>query len=336
MYANNSISARTVVVNFTLATITLMTAFIIFTKKNRFISISANFTGVIFLVYGCYLTIRIFITLRLPYIHTYSDQKTFFIIAFIVPTIISTLWTFGFIIMLNQHLNIENIIEKEKMQMVFNTSPDISNLNGQPTKMLFMIRDITERKLAEQKIQQLVLQLEQERNTAQLNLITDSLTGLLNRRYFDESLKTEFYRLKRSGDILSLIMLDVDYFKRYNDNYGHLAGDDCLRQIGTILKTIVARVPDIVARYGGEEFVVILPKTDENGAKTIAERIRKAVEALAIPHATSEIGKYVTVSIGVVTVNMSAYDSPEQIVTLADEAMYGAKKGGRNRIEVRI
>ena len=169
---------------------------------------------------------------------------------------------------------------------------------------------------------------------AQLNSVTDSLTGLANRRYFDDALETEFYRLKRSGSNLSLIMLDVDHFKKFNDSYGHLARDDCLRLIGTTLKTIVLRMPDIVARYGGEEFVVILPETDNNGAKVLAERIRKAIEALAIPHSTYELAKNVTVSLGVVTVYPNRLESPEQVVALADEALYCAKKGGRNRIEV--
>jgi len=210
----------------------------------------------------------------------------------------------------------------------------ILNSNGQPTKMVFIVRDITERKLAEQQIQELFQQLEIEKNTAHFNSITDSLTRLANRRYFDEALKTEFYRLKRTGSTLSLIMLDVDHFKKFNDTYGHLAGDDCLRQIGTTLKRIVGRVPDIVARYGGEEFVVILPETENVGAETLAERIRNAVEALAIAHSASDISNYVTVSLGVVTADTSRLASPERIVALADEALYSAKKSGRNQLVV--
>jgi len=212
----------------------------------------------------------------------------------------------------------------------------IHSANGQPTKMVFIVRDITERKLAEQQIQKLLQQLEIEKNTAQFNSITDCLTGLANRRYFDEALRTEFYRLKHPGATLSLIMLDVDYFKKFNDNYGHLAGDDCLRQIGTMLKTIIGGIPYIAARYGGEEFIAILPETETKGAKALAERIRKAVEELAIPHSASHIAEYVTVSIGVVTVYPTKLSSPEQVVAMADEAMYCAKEGGRNRIEVAV
>ena len=169
-------------------------------------------------------------------------------------------------------------------------------------------------------------QLEIEKNTAQFNSITDSLTGLSNRRYFDEALRTEFYRLNHSGATLSLIMLDVDYFKKFNDSYGHLAGDDCLSQIGTTLKSIVEGTPYTAARYGGEEFIVILPETETKEAQALAERIRKAVEALSIPHSESHIAEYVTVSLGVVTVYPTELASTEQVVAMADKAMYCAKE----------
>jgi diguanylate cyclase (GGDEF)-like protein len=199
--------------------------------------------------------------------------------------------------------------------------------------MVFIIRDITERKQAEQQIQQLVEQLEIEKKTAEFNAITDSLTELANRRYFDEALNTQFHRLKRSLSSMSLIMLDVDHFKKYNDCYGHVAGDECLRQIGATLKTVVGRATDIVARYGGEEFVVILTETGQNGAVTLAERIRKAVEALAIPHSGSDISEYITVSLGVTTVYPATrLASAEKVVGLADDALYSTKKAGRNRI----
>lgn len=543
MYFYDDISSRTIVVTVALATISLMTAYKLFFEKDRRISASANFTSAIFLAFGCFITIRFFSVLMSPTILAYNDPALLLIASFVAPIIASTLWTFGFILMVNQRLNAENLEEKEKLQLVFNTSPDaamitrlndglivdvnigfsvlfgytraevignstmkinvwpnildreifttvlntkgicenmefvfkrkdgsqfvgiisariitiqaaphivsvihditerknaeealmeseekyrsilnaspddititdlegrilmvspaakkmfgyepdydgftsmrltdfivpedheqaqsnikvmyqgahprpneyrgvrqdqsifdievnsgfVRNSNGQPTKMVFIVRDITERKLAEQKINELVQQLEIEKNIAQHNSITDSLTGLANRRYFDEALRTEFSRSKRSGSTLSLIMLDVDYFKKFNDSYGHLAGDDCLRQIGTTLKAIVARAPDIVARYGGEEFVVILPETVAPGTKALAERIREAIEALAIPHSASDTSDFVTVSLGVVTVYTTSLESPEQVVALADEAMYCAKNSGRNRIAV--
>ncbi|MDR3586331.1 MAG: diguanylate cyclase [Desulfosporosinus sp.] len=543
MYIDNDLSARTVVLTATLATILLITAYQLFFKKDKLISGSANFTAAIFLAYGCFIIMRTLFALLLPPMLSYFDQTPILILSLTVPIIISTLWTYGFIIMVNQRLNAENCEEKEKFQLVFNTSPDaamitqlkdglivdvnigfsvitgytrtevlgdstlrirfwhnsvdrqgfitelkdkgvctnmefnfhrkdgsqfvgtisariiviqaiphiisvihditerkqteaalrdseekyrsilnaspddititdleghilmispaakkmfgyepkydgfigmqvvdfilpedreraqanirqmyqgghprpneyrgvrkdlsifdievnsgfIYSANGQPIKMVFIVRDITARKMAEKQIQVLVQQLGTEKDIAQFNSMTDSLTGLANRRYFDEALRTEFHRSKRSGSALSLIMLDVDHFKKFNDSYGHLAGDDCLRQIGSTLTAIVGRVPDIVARYGGEEFVVILPETEDNGAETLAERIRKAVEELAIPHSASDFAKYVTVSLGIVTVHTTGLTSPEQIVALADEALYCAKKRGRNQVAV--
>jgi len=210
----------------------------------------------------------------------------------------------------------------------------IQGSNHQPAKMVFVIRDIRERKRGEQKIQQLMSQLEIKTRMAQLNANTDSLTMLANRRYFDEALSAELQRLKLSGTALSLIMLDVDHFKKFNDYYGHVAGDECLRHIGSTLLTFVRQSTDIVARYGGEEFVAILTGTDQRGAEILAERIRNAIEALAIPNAGSDVSNFVTVSLGVVTVFPVCIPSEEQLVTLADEAMYFAKEAGRNRVAI--
>lgn len=208
----------------------------------------------------------------------------------------------------------------------------VRGVNGQPTKMVFVVRDNTERKQSEHQIQTLIQQLECEKNIAQLNSITDSLTGLPNRRRFDEVLHAEFFRLKRSGAPLSLIMMDVDHFKKFNDYYGHIAGDTCLKQIGDTLNSIVGRIPDFAARYGGEEFVVILPETEEEGAVILAAKIRRAVEQLAIPHAASETSDVVTISLGVTTVFTTSLTTPEQIIEIADEALYQAKQGGRNQV----
>lgn len=195
--------------------------------------------------------------------------------------------------------------------------------------------------LASQKLQDeindmskhLLLKREKERDDARIRAMTDGLTRLANRRHFDEALHTEFYRLKRSGAPLSLIMIDIDHFKKFNDSYGHIAGDNCLKQVALGIKNITGRAHDIVARYGGEEFAVILPETDDQRATALAERIRKAVEQLEIPHELSESEKYVTVSLGVVTVSASVIASPETVVDMADKALYRAKKNGRNRVE---
>ncbi len=210
----------------------------------------------------------------------------------------------------------------------------IRDQQGNPLRMVLIARDITSRKKAEQQIQELVHQLELERDLAQRNSLTDSLTGLSNRRFFDNALRTEFSRHKRSGSQLSLIMLDVDHFKKYNDYYGHSAGDDCLRQIAHTLKAVVERGHDIVARYGGEEFVVILPDTDRQGAAVLAGSIGEAVLRLALPHAQSDISEFVTISLGVAAAADHTLSDEVQLVALADKALYQAKKDGRNRYEV--
>jgi diguanylate cyclase (GGDEF)-like protein len=163
----------------------------------------------------------------------------------------------------------------------------------------------------------------------------DSLTGLANRRHFDEVIKTEFRRLKRSGTALSLIMLDVDHFKNYNDAHGHVAGDDCLRRVGALINGMVNRSTDLAARYGGEEFAIVLPETDSGGAAVLAERIRRELANLGIPHAASAVADHVTASLGVVTVAASELTAVQDVIALADEQLYKAKSGGRNRVECR-
>lgn len=208
--------------------------------------------------------------------------------------------------------------------------------DGRRVGIIGISLDITERKQSDRLIQELIQRLEKEKAHAQLNALTDGLTGILNRRYFDETLKKEFSRAKRFGNSLTLIMMDIDNFKNFNDRYGHVSGDDCLRQVATALKIIIGRAPDFVARYGGEEFAVVLPDTDLEGAVIVAERLRKAVMALGIPHDKSDAAAQVTISLGIATVFPETVKSPEGIIELADKALYRAKHNGRNRCEVAL
>jgi diguanylate cyclase (GGDEF)-like protein len=163
---------------------------------------------------------------------------------------------------------------------------------------------------------------------------TDALTGIANRRSFDESLEREWKRMLRENKSLSMIMCDIDYFKNYNDLYGHQAGDACLHDVAQALQRCVVRPGDFVARYGGEEFVVLLPGTPPEGALHIAEQIRSAVRKLSISHAGSEVDSFVTVSLGVAQRAPSSETSANDLLLAADTALYKAKIQGRNRVVV--
>ncbi len=158
--------------------------------------------------------------------------------------------------------------------------------------------------------------------------ITDGLTGLFNARYLYERLDTEISRAKRYGHPLSLFMLAIDYFKRFNDSYGHLSGDEALRQVALVLRES-SRETDTVARYGGEEFCVILPETDAPNAETIAERIRRTMESHPVPTGAGDETVNLTVSIGIAQMPPSL-DFAEELVRIADKALYQAKFAGRN------
>ncbi|MBS3975949.1 MAG: GGDEF domain-containing protein [Syntrophomonadaceae bacterium] len=159
----------------------------------------------------------------------------------------------------------------------------------------------------------------------------DSLTGLHNRRFFNEAFRKEWLSSVRSQEYLAILMIDIDHFKKYNDTYGHLQGDQCLQQVAAALQETVKRPRDIVARFGGEEFVVLLTDTNNYGAKHIAEQILLNVRALRIAHIASCTG-IVTVSIGVATAIPDKFLSPDALLTKADEALYRAKNSGRNSI----
>ena len=163
---------------------------------------------------------------------------------------------------------------------------------------------------------------------------TDPLTGLANRRHFDEAKELEFRRALRTGHPLSLLVCDIDAFKRYNDAYGHPAGDACLRAVAHAIQKCNARAGDLVARIGGEEFAVLLPGTTAEVATQLANRLLEAVSALAIPHRDSEVAAHVTVSIGLAQLNAENTDNFSALFEQADQALYQAKSDGRNRVVV--
>jgi diguanylate cyclase (GGDEF)-like protein len=159
--------------------------------------------------------------------------------------------------------------------------------------------------------------------------ITDSLTGVANRRRFDEVLDLEWTRANRAQQPITLGILDIDWFKLYNDNYGHQAGDDCLRKVSAVLTANICRKGDLVARYGGEEFVFIIPGMNAQHALKVSEKICKDIEALAIPHKKSIFG-HLTVSIGVTSITPQSSQNAYMLIKVADEALYEAKNLGRN------
>ncbi|MBF2033931.1 MAG: diguanylate cyclase [Leptolyngbyaceae cyanobacterium T60_A2020_046] len=187
--------------------------------------------------------------------------------------------------------------------------------------------EIREREKAEQALS------EANRRLSALALV-DALTGVANRRQFDERLIQEWRRMRREQSPLSLILCDIDSFKRYNDRYGHVAGDNCLRRVAAAMTELVRRPGDLLARYGGEEFAVILPRTDSQGAQHIAEALRQRVIDLAIPHEDSEVCDRVTLSLGVATDIPTDHLDVQRLLMAADMALYSAKQRGRDRVMV--
>ncbi len=177
------------------------------------------------------------------------------------------------------------------------------------------------------------IRLKQQADLLESLSLLDALTGIPNRRRFDEALVSELKRAIRDASPLSLLMIDIDNFKQYNDHYGHGAGDVCLQMVAAELSKGVVRPGDLVARYGGEEFVVILPETDQVSAVQIAERLRDRIENLGLPHAYSEVEPVVTISAGVASqARIPENCVPQTLSDAADKALYMAKEGGRNRV----
>lgn len=177
-------------------------------------------------------------------------------------------------------------------------------------------------------------QLEKANQELSLLSSVDGLTGIANRRHFDQILEKLWLKAIRNKEPMAIILCDIDFFKAYNDTYGHLQGDECLKQVATSLKSSLKRPEDFVARYGGEEFVVILPNTDVEGALTVAETLRADLESLEIPHRLSSITPKVTISLGIAIGYADPTYQPKALVEAADTALYQAKQEGRNRYKL--
>ena len=404
IYAANDLSARTILASTAGALLSILISRALFVHKVRSVTASANFLAVVFLAFGLLQAVTPLTAALMPGTVAASlPQSAILLVTFIA----GTLWTFGFIIMVNQRLNAESREAKEHFELIFNTTPDaimitqmndghFVDINDGFTKLtgysraevigtssrelnlwfdpadrqtlvnelgssgfcenhevlfrhkngthiigmmsaksiilheiphiISVTRDFTERKRVENELE------ESNRKLEQLS-ITDGLTKIANRRHFDMVLAQEHARHIRSGAELSLILLDIDHFKAFNDNYGHVKGDECLQKIGRVLADCAVRPADLAARYGGEEFACILPETDSSGALIIVEKIRRGIMALAIPHCESSAADVVTASLGVVSVLCTADKTVSDILTRVDKLLYRAKSSGRNRVE---
>jgi len=197
--------------------------------------------------------------------------------------------------------------------------------DGEVDSLIGFMFDISERKTTEEKL--IVLQKELEELS-----FKDGLTGIPNRRMFDSIMEAEWANALRNHQPLSLIMIDIDYFKQYNDHYGHIQGDDCLKRVGQVLSSAATRARDFLARFGGEEFVLVLPETDAEAAKNIAERCRSLIFKEQIFHERSQVSQLLTVSLGVGTIIPTRSDAPLKFVDEVDRRLYQAIQKGRNCI----
>lgn len=197
--------------------------------------------------------------------------------------------------------------------------------DGSVESLVGFMFDISERKKAEDKI----LQLQRDLETLSYR---DSLTGVANRRMFDTIYDVEWAKARALGEPLSVIVADIDYFKQYNDHYGHMQGDQCLKRVARALDLAASRTRDLCARLGGEEFVLVLPATGEASALNVAERCRKLLAREEIPHAASGVANLVTISMGVSTIIPGAHDDQHTFLDMVDRRLYRAKAEGRDRV----
>jgi diguanylate cyclase (GGDEF)-like protein len=211
------------------------------------------------------------------------------------------------------------------LRWFYESGQAVFGIDGAPLWFDGTIYDDSNRKFAEEALH--------EANKELKRLATiDDLTQIANRRQFDEYLEREWKRMKREKGFLSLILCDIDFFKLYNDNYGHQKGDKCLHAVAQTINSTIRRPADLAARYGGEEFVVMLPNTPTEGAMHLAEKIRQNVQQLKIPHAHSKVAPNVSLSLGVSGVSPDQNMLPKELINAADVALYEAKKQGRNRV----
>ncbi|WAJ37798.1 diguanylate cyclase [Pseudomonas sp. GOM7] len=203
----------------------------------------------------------------------------------------------------------------------------VRNDKGEVDSLIGFMFDISERKKTEEQLLTLQKQLEEYS-------YKDGLTGVANRRMFDTVLAGEWANAQRTQQPLSLILLDIDHFKQFNDHYGHIQGDDCLKSVGQALSRAASRPRDFLGRFGGEEFVLVLPETDEAAALHIAERCRQQVRQQRIPHERSSVSSLLTISLGVGTIVPGAHDRPLDFLNAVDKLLYQAKQLGRDRLEV--
>ncbi len=205
------------------------------------------------------------------------------------------------------------------------TASRYQGLDGGMLGMVESFKDITDRT-------RMAVDLPEANRELQRIAVIDGLTQIANRRHFDNSLRQEWLRMARAKLPMSIIMCDVDFFKLYNDHYGHLLGDDCLCSVAHAIDCCVKRPADLAARFGGEEFAVLLPNTPIEGAAAVAESIRQSVQGLMIEHAASLVDRYVTLSLGVASAVPEYHASPQALLNASDKALYEAKHAGRNRV----
>ena len=201
-------------------------------------------------------------------------------------------------------------------------------------KAIFKLEsEVEKRRFAEKELVENRKKLIEKNEELKKISIRDGLTEIYNRRYFHQHFEREWKRSIRDKKPISLIMIDIDFFKLFNDTYGHLAGDDCLKQVAKALDNLIQRPADLFARYGGEEFVAVLPGTDVEGSIQLAEEMRKAVEALKIKHTSSDISAHITISLGVATIFPDSKSSSNMLIDRADKVLYKVKRTGRNQVK---